>query len=35
MFSGQKFIAYVRKPSPYYLQKMLTQQQRKNLLKSI
>lgn len=35
MFSSQKFIAFVRKPSPYYLQKMLTDEQRKNLLKSI
>lgn len=33
MFSGKKFMVYVYKPSPYYLRKMMTEEQRADILR--
>ena len=35
MFSGPKFLAYVQKPSVYYLRKMIPDEQRMEMLEDM
>ena len=35
MFSKPKYLAYVRKPSVYYLRKLMPDERRKKLLKEV